>query len=259
MNDDFGKDLGNRIRDEINEKIQRRMNHHGRMVNSDTLVFGLVLVAVGVILLLAQMGIFDWGVVRHLWPMIFVVIGLGKIFGKSGGWIGGGVMMLLGGLLLMHEFGRSNYGFFQLWPLLLVAGGLELFLKAWSNPTVIDADGVRVTTASEIDTTNIFGGSEINIASKEFRGGKVVAVFGGFQIDLTRAEIAGNFAKIEASAVFGGGEIRVPPQWTVIVKGAGVFGGYSDETQQIPPDPNKPSKTLFIEGAAVFGGVTVKN
>jgi predicted membrane protein len=260
MNDDYGRDMGNRIRDEINARIHTRVARRRAEGNSNALISGLVIVAVGMVLLLAQLGIFNWAIVWNLWPLIFIVVGLGKVFGSArAGKVSGIFIFVLGALLLLHAFGRFPYAFWQLWPLMIIAGGAELFWNAWSNPTVTSEDGTRVSNNSEINTTNIFGGSESTIVSKDFRRGEVVAIFGGFQIDLTRAEIAGTSARIDATAVFGGGEIRVPPTWNVVVKGVGIFGGYSDETQQILPDPGKPTKTLIVEGAAVFGGVTVKN
>ncbi len=52
--------------------------------------------------------------------------------------------------------------------------------------------------------------------------------------------------------------MTVPETWTVVVRGTGIFGGFSDET--VPPvrgDVKSPS--LLVTGSAVFGGVTVKN
>ena len=46
--------------------------------------------------------------------------------------------------------------------------------------------------------------------------------------------------------------------WIVVVQGASIFGGFSDES--VHPSPDMPGvKRLFLKGAAVFGGVAVKN
>lgn len=82
-----------------------------------------------------------------------------------------------------------------------------------------------------------------------------VAVFGGVELDLTHARLAGREVTIRAVAVFGGVEITVPPDIHVVVNGAGVFGGYADDTSPQPP-PGAP--VVHINGAAVFGGVAVK-
>ena len=95
--------------------------------------------------------------------------------------------------------------------------------------------------------------------SKNFKGGSLFAVFGGYKIDLTHAEMEGDRAVINASAVFGGGQIRVPENWQVSAQGAGIFGAYEDKTRHFQPDPTKPSKTLVIKGVAMFGGIEIRN
>jgi len=73
------------------------------------------------------------------------------------------------------------------------------------------------------------------VNAKDFRSARLFAVFGGYEVDLSRAEMAGNEAYVEANAVFGGGEIRVPLNWKVVLQGMGVFGGYNDKTQHVQP------------------------
>jgi Cell wall-active antibiotics response 4TMS YvqF len=132
------------------------------------------------------------------------------------------------------------------------SGGADPWANWWGSNHVESME-------SEFDYSSIFGHIGRRIISKNFRGGKIAAVFGGFELDLTQAEIEGSQAVLHADTVFGGGEIRVPDTWEVTVKGAGVFGGYSNETRQHPPENPANVKRLIIRGAAVFGGVVVKN
>lgn len=110
---------------------------------------------------------------------------------------------------------------------------------------------------STIDYTAVFHHIERRIVAKNFRGGKLAVVFGGFTIDLREADIDGPVAFLHADAIFGGGEIFVPDNWDISMRGSGVFGGYSNETLHRPLDGT--AKRLVIEGAAVFGGIVVKN
>jgi len=64
---------------------------------------------------------------------------------------------------------------------------------------------------------------------------------------------------LELNAVFGGIEAKVPESWSVIMKGAGVFGGFVDSTNQPDPRLYPSPKRLIVKGGAVFGGVEVKN
>ena len=89
-------------------------------------------------------------------------------------------------------------------------------------------------------------------------GGNLLAFFGGFKIDLSRAEIEGERTVLDATAIFGGGEIIIPEWWKVSVEGLGIFGGYVDKTRHVPR-PDRPVKTVVVRGAAIFGGIEVKS
>lgn len=51
--------------------------------------------------------------------------------------------------------------------------------------------------------------------------------------------------------------MKIPEDWLAVLEGAGIFGGYSDETNHPPITPQ--TKRLILKGGAVFGGVVVKN
>ncbi len=82
-----------------------------------------------------------------------------------------------------------------------------------------------------------------------------VAIFGGVELDFTRAQFRSEDVELTAVAVFGGVEITVPEGISVHVDGVGVFGGF-DQGAEGPGIPGAPK--LRIKGAAVFGGVEVK-
>ncbi len=81
------------------------------------------------------------------------------------------------------------------------------------------------------------------------------ALFGGVELDLTRATFAQDEVELLAIAVMGGVEITVPDGLTVQVDGMGIFGGF-DQRAEGPGLPGAP--LLRVKGAAVFGGVEVK-
>jgi len=123
--------------------------------------------------------------------------------------------------------------------------------------------------ASRLNEVNIFWGGKKKIIAKNFTGGEVVAIFGGYEIDLTEAEMAGDQIFIEAVNIFGGGEIRVPLGWEVYMQTVGIFGGCGDRTRHpdpVPPGAKYPDgspvpqpKRLIVKGVAIFGGLTVKH
>jgi len=224
---------------------------------SDALIGGLIIIAVGTLLLLSQLGLLHLNIWR-LWPMVFVVVGIGKIIGgtSTGDRVWGCFVIGIGALILGHEFGYIAYGIGQLWPLFIIGAGAVMIWQAYE---VRNGTGFFGPSNPDLHTFNIFGGSERQITAKNFRGGQLFAMFGGFDIDLRQADIDGDSAVIEATAIFGGGEIKVPTNWAVEVKGMGIFGAYDDKSRQLPPDPSRPSKKLVVKGVAMFGGIEIKN
>jgi len=232
------------------------MGNCGKRSATGSLISGLAIAVVGIVLLLGQFGYLDVQNLWHFWPVFFIISGIAKITSSNytSPRIWGGFLILLGVILTMHEFGRFPVGIGHLWPLFIIVGGLLLMWQAYDarrNGEVSGEDDVTVFS--------VFGGSEQHINSQSFRGGQLFAIFGGYQIDLTQAEIEGTQAIIDATSIFGGGEIRIPRHWNVLVRGIGIFGGYGDETGKMPADMTKPPKTLIVKGVAMFGGVAVKN
>ena len=112
---------------------------------------------------------------------------------------------------------------------------------------------------SQFSYSAVLSHVERNITARNFKSGTVSAFFGGFDIDLSRADIEGDEAVILADAFFGGGEIRIPETWHVVIEGSALFGAFMDETRQRPPDGSTPAKRLIIRGTAVFGGISIQN
>jgi predicted membrane protein len=238
-----------------------------------TLVSGLVLAGVGIVLLLDKLGILNSDVLWRLWPLVFAVGGVIRMIESNSpkDRVWGGFLISIGALLTLHEFGLIRYGIGQLWPLLLIAAGV---LLAWHSNDVREGradfnlpaglkDRVRFNfpqgvSGGPLGAVAFFGGIERRVEGLIVERSEIVAIFGGFKIDLVRADMEGEQAVIVATAIFGGGEIIVPEWWRVSVEGIGVFGGYVDKTRYVPR-PDRPLKTLIVRGAAVFGGIEVKS
>jgi predicted membrane protein len=103
----------------------------------------------------------------------------------------------------------------------------------------------------------IFGGGERRILTQTFKGGQLVAMFGGSKIDLIHSNIAsGDKPVIEVVCIFGGSTLLVPSDWNVRVEVFNIFGGYVDKRITSQVDFNK---TLIIKGVTIFGGGEVKS
>jgi predicted membrane protein len=226
---------------------------------------GMILAGIGVLLLLQNLGIVVVEDLWDYWPVILIVFGFSRLFQSChpAGRIWGGAIAGVGTLFLLRNLGIIHgnlWGFF--WPAILIVIGLAMLLRAfdhgggwdWAHPAHALRDS---STANAVKIDAVFSGAKRRFDTQEFEGGEIDAVFGGVELDLTKAAMKGDQVRIECNAVFGGIDIRVPETWSVVLRGSGVFGGFSDETQPPPRGTNAP--TLLIGGGAVFGGVNVKN
>jgi hypothetical protein len=105
-----------------------------------------------------------------------------------------------------------------------------------------------------VDVTAILGGFERRVHTQDFRGGEVTAVMGGCALDMRAASMTGE-AVIDVFAFWGGVTLKVPPDWTVVLEGTPIMGGFEEKTVS-PPDG---SKRLVVRGYAIMGGVEVRN
>jgi len=227
---------------------------------SPGLIFGLAIIAIGVLFLLDNFGIpvgFLWG----YWPVILIAVGLAKIVDskETSARTGGAIIMLVGVVLIadkVHLPFLNNVSLWSLWPLALIVFG---FMMLWG---ALEGKGAMPwgtpSTPGGSNIFSIFGGSNKKV-SGEFKGADLVAVFGGGGLDLRNAVMSADEAVVNVNAVFGGFEIRTPETWLVQVQLTGVFGGHEDKTHHPDPRLVPNPKRLLIRGATVFGGCSIKN
>jgi hypothetical protein len=154
-----------------------------------------------------------------------------------------------------------------LWPLILIGVGiLLLFQRTYEWKVRMPRGRVHrgfafdesKATPDRINIDAIFSGGKRVITSQNFQGGAITTVFGGVELDLRQAGMAADSAVLEIDAIFGGVEVRIPANWSAVVHGVGIFGGFGDHTAQ-PYPPLPDTRQLIVKGSAVFGGVEVKN
>jgi hypothetical protein len=85
---------------------------------------------------------------------------------------------------------------------------------------------------------------------------RIVAVFGGVNLDLSQAQPEAAESLISVAAFFGGVEITAPPGVPIELTGFSLLGGKSDGRPAGPPLPGCPVVRLRV--FAVLGGVKVK-
>lgn len=188
---------------------------------------------------------------HFIWPFIFIMLGLWVILGKE----------------------KFNKSFRRKWGQCDNAGNSYSYNykydTEWDAKVNVDENGNPIEPepgqASDkqargddhIDTTSVFGSVHKHILSKDFKGGEVVNVFGGTELNFTQADINGR-VYIDITQIFGGIKIIVPPHWQVTSDMAAVFAGIDDKRRP-GVIPLSADKILILKGTSIFAGVEVKS
>jgi predicted membrane protein len=226
------------------------------MRNKTKTFLGVLLLLVGGLVLLNNVGVLaPWGISLStfwdfFWPALFLGIGITLIFDKN---FTPGVIFSIVGLAILASR-LLDWGFWStFWPLILIGIGLSVLLRREKALSLNDA--AKVSKDEKLEDTVLFWGVEKKVTSKEFKGGEINTVFGGYQLDLREAEISKDGAELNVNCAFGGVEIFVPKNCRVVTNGTGLFGGWAPNIE--PSEVDKP--VLTIRGVAAFGGVEIKD
>ena len=240
---------------EENRQLKREHGH----LHSNRPIIGVVLVLAGLFLVMRNTGVFPEFIdnVIFSWPMLLVVIGLVMTLGAAEK-TSGVIVMAVGGFFLIPMIFRETFHAYNMfWPSIFIIVGVIFIAskrKGWNSVTSTATVGDDF-----IDYVNVFSGGERQIVSENFRGGRISAVFGGMELDLTKAKLATGRNELEIACVFGGATLIVPDDWNISIEVTPVLGGFSDSRKLIPGRTVDTTKQLVIKGAVVFGGGEIKS
>jgi predicted membrane protein len=266
------------------ERRRRREEWMGRWRNGDNMMAGAHVrssgVWTGVFILLIGIAALIKATVTDLPNWVFswqtLLIALGIFIGIKHGFRGASwfVLMLVGGAFLIPEIYPDISIRRYIWPVVLIIVGAFIILRRSRNSWDRHDDQKKNSTSSGIENataidesndskedfihaTSIFGGTKKNIISKNFKGGDLVSIFGGAELDLTRADFTGT-ATIELTTIFGGTKLIIPSNWAVKSDAAVIFGGIEDK-RAVAAATEGNQKTLLLKGTILFGGVDIKS
>jgi predicted membrane protein len=219
-----------------------------------SIVFGLLVIATGILLIYNNMGMLDSQTKKIVfsWQMLLIAAGFINIFGRSSR-IFGLILMSVGGFFILPRLFELPENFTHtFWPLLVViAGLLILFFSIYKFRRV---GHIKVSKSDDvIDDVLVFSGTERVITAELFKGGKTVNVFGGSSYNLTQTSLAPGTHVLEVICVFGGTKIIVPRNWNIKVEVTSVLGAFEDK-RTFTGENISTENTLIIKGVAVFGG-----
>lgn len=107
------------------------------------LIWGFFLIAIGAMLLAANLGMMNPRGILNYWPFMLIVMGIGKLlFSNAGESSGDGFWLLLAGLYgwisIWHVWGLAWH---TAWPIFVIAGGISVLAKpAFSRRRQENAD-----------------------------------------------------------------------------------------------------------------------
>lgn len=227
------------------------------MKRISNVLWGTVLITVGIIFALNALEIADINIFFDGWWTLFIIvpcfIDLFTEENKTGNIIG----LIIGICLLLCCQGVLNFSlvFKLIIPVILVIIGLSLIFK----------DTLKTKIKEEIRKLNnknpngkeycsTFGGQNVEFSNEKFNGCELTAVFGGLKCDLREAIIEENCV-VNVSSIFGGITVYTPENVNVKIVSTSIFGGVSDGRKAKTKDAKV---TIYINATCLFGGVEIK-
>jgi len=249
---------------------------------------GIILLVVGLVLLIHQFDFFLFPGWLISWPMALIAIGVyqgAKHHFRNSGWL---IMVLIGVIWLSND-AFPHYDVSKItWPLCIIIFGLWMILRRGNKWDKHKADWDRWTQSQQtpppstdpnapfdatqakteykykntygddyLDAVSVFGGVKKTILAKDFKGGDIVNIFGGAELDLTQADINGRVV-LDITQIFGGTKIVVPSNWQVVSDIAAVFASVDDKRIRSTAALGS-EKVLVLKGVSIFAGIDIRS
>lgn len=218
------------------------------------ILWGLVLVALGVIFGLNALEITDITIFFDGWWTLFIIvpcfIGLFKDSNKAVNGIGLGIGIFL--LLACQDLIDFDILIKLMGPVLLVVIGLCFIFRDFLGGKA--AKKIRSFRKSDREVCATFSEQNVDFGGEVFDGCTLSGIFGSVNCNLKDTVISADCA-VHVSAIFGGVTIHVPDNVNVKVAATPIFGGVADKRHN--KITNAPV-TLYINATCLFGGIDIK-
>ena len=217
-------------------------------MNRSSLVFGLLFIALGVLLLADRAGRLNtWAVIADWWPTVVIVSGFAQLVTRPRNAVGGTVLLVFGGALLAWTLGAIET-IALLWPVLLIGLGLWLLTGRTAS--------LRATANGYVELSAAVDDRSLTLPADTFRGGSATAGFGDLEVDLRAADLPDDGATLQTTTVFGDVRLLVPDHWGLRVSGPELLGDIRLE-RPVEPPPDAP--VLHLRVLTMFGDIVVRS
>lgn len=227
------------------------------MKKSSKILWGIVLVSVGVVFALHAFGITNIELFFDGWWTLFIIIpcliGLFSEREKTGNIIG----LTIGVFLLLCC--QNILGFDMLWKLavpaiIFIIGFKLIFGAVFGDKATKMIEASRQNGDSIKKSCATFSGQNLRFDGEQFSGAEFTSVFGSIKCDLRNAVVEKDCV-ITATSIFGGIDIFVLDNVNIKINSNSIFGGVSDQNHRstVPG-----AVTIYINATCMFGGVEIK-
>lgn len=225
------------------------------MKNNKSIIWGIILVMVGVIYGLNSLNIVDINLFFPGWWTLFIivpcVIGLVTDGDKTGSIIG----VIIGVLLFLGANDIIDYDLIWklIFPLIIIVVGLSLIFKDRFNSKITK----RIEDIADNKNNGViavFSGEDVSFNNRVFTGINLTSIFGGIKCDLRGAKIKKDVV-INAYSFFGGTDILVDDNVKIAVSSTSIFGGVDNKKKN---NDSTSDITIYVNAICIFGGIDIK-
>ncbi len=221
------------------------------------LLWGIVLITLGVIIAVNTLGIAKINIFFEGWWTFFIIIPCFISLIKGPSRMGNLIGLIIGIALFLCAQGMITFSIIRKLtiPFIFIMIGLGLIFRDFFYGKVNEK--IKMLSKSGLkEYTATFGGSKIDMANEVFEGADLTAVFGGVELNLVNS-ILKEEQVINSTAVFGGITIKVPENVNIQVKSTSIFGGVENKIKTTSKQKeNVP--TIYVNALCMFGGVEIK-
>lgn len=221
------------------------------------ILWGVVLIVLGIIIALNATGITNINIFFDGWWTLIIIIPsfIGLIKNDNKLW--SFIWLVIGIVILLSAQNILSFDLIAklIFPFILITIGVSLIFKDVTGRKI--KEKVKKMNNENVDNENYcatFGAQNVNYAGQEFKGANLDAVFGSVELDLYKSNITKDQI-INASAIFGGIDIIVPSGVNIKIKSTPIFGGVSNKNKN---EYNESLPTIYINSFCMFGGVEIK-
>ena len=228
------------------------------------IIWGLAIIALGVIFGGHALGLFNFNIFFDGWWALFIIVpsAISLITDKDK--MSNLFMLAVGVILLLAAqgvFGEDswNVAWKVILAVFLISLGLWIVVKGVfhsNNDKEVEKKIRKLEDEKTMESlVAIFSGSDRVYNDEVFTGATIAAVFGGAELDLKRAKFTKDTV-IKAFCLFGGIDIKVPEDVQVKIKSGFIFGGASDDRKG---ETGKGKYVIYIDCAGGFGGISISD